>query len=54
MTFTEMKKYIDSIENVQPNPQDYEDTPEGDAKFCDDYWQGDIEAMLYHDDMGDR
>ena len=38
----------------QPNPMDYEDSPEGDAKYWDDYWGGDFDAMSYHDDMGDR
>jgi hypothetical protein len=32
----------------------YDNTPQGDADFHDDYWQGDFDAMSYHDDMGDR
>lgn len=38
----------------QPNPMDYPDTPEGESAWIEDYWQGDIDAMLYHEDMGDR
>lgn len=41
-------------EYEQPNPMDYPDTPQGDAEYMDDYWQGNWEAMAYHDDMGDR
>lgn len=56
MSFTEIRKFIESIEKYQeqPNPMDYEDSPQGDAEYSDDHWQGDIEAMLYHEDMGDR
>ena len=42
------------MDEEQVDPNDYPDTPEGDADFHDDYWQGNIEAELYHDDMGDR
>ena len=38
----------------QPNPSHYDNTPEGDSEFHDDYWQGNIEAELYHFDIGDR
>jgi hypothetical protein len=42
------------VESERPNPMDYEDSPEGDARYWDDYWGGDFDAMLYHDDIGDR
>lgn len=41
-------------EMYPPNPMDYEDSPEGDARYWDDYWGGDFDAMSYHDDIGDR
>ena len=41
-------------ERGRPHPMDYEDSPEGDARYWDDYWGGDFDAMAYHDDMGDR
>ena len=43
-----------SVDYDQPNGDNYPDTPEGNQQFVDDYWNGDIEAMLYHEDMGDR
>jgi hypothetical protein len=42
------------VESERPNPMDYEDSPEGDARYWDDYWGGDFDAMSYHDDIGDR
>jgi hypothetical protein len=64
MTFSEMRKFQEAFDNKelntpfldyeQPNPEDYPNTPQGDQEFIDDYWQGDIDAMLYHDDMGNR
>lgn len=38
----------------RPNPNDYSDTIEEQQQWIDDYWLGDIEAMLYHEDEGDR
>lgn len=41
-------------EEEQPDPNDYPETMEGDADYFDAYWQGDYNAMAYHDDIGDR
>lgn len=47
--------YIEEIrKREQPNPMHYEDSPKGEQQFNDDYWGGDINAMLYHQDIGDR
>ena len=62
MKFTELRKLVEEIEStdivypdyLQPNPEDYPDTPEGDEQYFNDYWQGDIEAFLYHENIGDR
>ena len=43
-----------AMEDTRPNPIDYEDSPEGDAQYWNDYWGGDFDAMIYHDDIGDR
>lgn len=43
-----------TVDYQRPNPMDYPDTPEGDFDYMYDYWQGDWEAMAYHDDIGDR
>lgn len=52
-----LEKMICSVpieEQRPPNPMHYDNTPQGDADYHDDYWQGDFDAMSYHDDMGDR
>jgi hypothetical protein len=41
---------VDKKPSEQPDPNDYDN----EQDFVDDYWQGDYEAMSYHDDIGDR
>lgn len=45
---------LKQLRENQPNPNDYPDTPEGEAEFWEDYWQGDYQAWAYHEAIGDR
>ena len=45
---------LKELRENQPNPNDYPDTPEGEAQYWEDYWQGDYQAWAYHESIGDR
>lgn len=45
---------LKQVEENQPNPNHYADTPEGEAEFWEDYWERDYQAWVYHEAIGDR
>lgn len=45
---------IDMYSNPSPVPLTPLQEAEEDAFLFEEYWQGNIEAYLYHEDMGDR
>ena len=49
-----VEEALKQVEENQPTPNHYDDTPQGEAEFWEDYWQGDIQAWAYHEAMGDR
>lgn len=48
------EEILKQLRENQPNPNDYPDTPEGEAQYWEDYWQGDYQAWAYHEAIGDR
>ena len=48
------EEMLKELRENQPNPNDYPDTPEGEAQYWEDYWQGDYQAWAYHEAIGDR
>ena len=48
------EEFLKQLRENQPNPNDYPDTPEGEAQYWEDYWQGDYQAWAYHESIGDR
>lgn len=49
-----VEEALKQVEENQPNPNNYADTPEGEAEFWEDYWERDYQAWVYHEAIGDR